>query len=361
MNLGVNISLKLTDEQMLATLETMRLQTSVYNDVAKYAAANRIKNAMKLHYDLYNALRAKYPSLPSALLARCFKDVAGAIKTIGKQKKNKKAKTPSREQNALSLSVKSLTVRGDQITYSTIGKRVKAIAPLPSWFKKRYPDAKPKNAGTITYDKERGFVLCLVCETPTPALRTEGEVIGIDRGIYNPVATSTGERLSGKEIRAYCRETLYNVRHLQQKGTASARRKLKRVHRKRQRFMRDVNHCISKKLASDPKVRVYALENLKGVSRGKKHKQSRKLNNWLGSWAFYQFQTFLEYKCAAQGIEVAYVNPAYTSQTCSCCGAIHKEARNGSRFQCKECGFRCHADINASKNIAAKYLSAQSR
>lgn len=122
------------------------------------------------------------------------------------------------------------------------------------------------------------------------------------------------------------------------------------------RFARDCNHCVTKKLASDTRVSVYILEDLRGI---RKHRRGRKINSWLSQWPFYQFQCFLEYKCTLNGIEVRYIDPRYTSQKCSACGMIDKEARKKSRYVCKRCGHQEHADINASKNIRDNYASQQ--
>ena len=40
---------------------------------------------------------------------------------------------------------------------------------------------------------------------------------------------------------------------LQRKGTNSAKAKLRKLSRKRSKFQKDVNHCISKELVSDAK------------------------------------------------------------------------------------------------------------
>jgi hypothetical protein len=56
-------------------------------------------------------------------------------------------------------------------------------------------------------------------------------------------------------------------------------------------------------------------------------------------------------KAKAAGIAVEYVNPAFTSQTCSCCGALGRRIKH--RFVCDQCGLRrAHSDGNASRNLA---------
>ena len=69
----------------------------------------------------------------------------------------------------------------------------------------------------------------------------------------------------------------------------------------------------------------------------------------LHCWAFRQLQRFVQYKAEAAGITVEYIDPAYTSQTCSGCGGIGQ--RTMHRFVCC-CGNRAHSDLNASRNIA---------
>ena len=73
----------------------------------------------------------------------------------------------------------------------------------------------------------------------------------------------------------------------------------------------------------------------------------------LRIWSYYELQSMVEYKADRIGIKVRYVNPAYTSQTCSKCGNIDKENRQTQeKFICTKCGFELNADHNASINIA---------
>jgi hypothetical protein len=54
------------------------------------------------------------------------------------------------------------------------------------------------------------------------------------------------------------------------------------------------------------------------------------------------------------GIEIEYVTPAYSSQTCSACDYVDKKNRTGERFKCRWCGRTLHADVNASRNLRAR-------
>ena len=54
------------------------------------------------------------------------------------------------------------------------------------------------------------------------------------------------------------------------------------------------------------------------------------------------------------GIEVEYINAAYTSQTCLNCGYIAKNNRDGRKFKCHCCGHKANANTQASKNIARR-------
>jgi transposase len=65
-------------------------------------------------------------------------------------------------------------------------------------------------------------------------------------------------------------------------------------------------------------------------------------------WAWRELQDFIEYKAEAAGIQVIYINPAYSSKTCSICGCIG--VRQKHTFSCSSCGHLAHSDHNAAVN-----------
>ena len=87
------------------------------------------------------------------------------------------------------------------------------------------------------------------------------------------------------------------------------------------RYKRDVNHCLTKAIVNTAKgtSRGIALEDLQGIrarAKGTVKRQRRVLH----SWSFFQLRAFIAYKAALAGVQVVYINPAFTSQTCSACG-----------------------------------------
>ena len=117
--------------------------------------------------------------------------------------------------------------------------------------------------------------------------------------------------------------------------------------------MRDVNHCATKKLARQSDYTVFVLEDLSGI---RTQRRGKKLNKWLSSWSFYQFEQFLAYKAEAIGKRVVFVDARYTSQKCSRCGRRSSANRKKSRFRCGSCGYTAHADINAAVNVRDNYI-----
>ena len=70
---------------------------------------------------------------------------------------------------------------------------------------------------------------------------------------------------------------------------------------------------------------------------------------------FGQLAVPLRFLSKLQGIEVVYIDPRYTSKSCSRCGLIGN--RNSKEFKCPHCGHVDRADTNAALNIGKRSLS----
>ena len=168
----------------------------------------------------------------------------------------------------------------------------------------------------------------------------------------NIATTSDGDNWSGGAVTANRKKNRRLRKKLEKVGTKSAKRLLKKRSKKESRFVRDVNHVISKRIVESAKHtgRGIAHENLKGIrERARSNKATR---TELNSWAFHQLFSLIAYKAALAGVPVKIVNPAYSSQLCPECGTVGRENRSTrDLFCCNSCGHSGFADVIAAKNI----------
>jgi putative transposase len=176
--------------------------------------------------------------------------------------------------------------------------------------------------------------------------------IGVDRNTTGNIAVvadpETGKVLKLGKSAKHIHDKYRNIRRsLQSHGKY---RKVKEIKNRESRVVRDLNNKVSRKIvdaakSSDKGIKLELLEGIRKTAR-----QVRSFRYALHSWSFYQLERMIEYKAKLLGVPVAYVDPAYTSQTCSRCGQIGD--RNGKNFKCSSCGHVEDADANASFNIA---------
>lgn len=193
------------------------------------------------------------------------------------------------------------------------------------------------------------------CDVQEPEAQPVDDFLGVDLGVVNVAVDS--------DATVYAGNTINNVRHrhrrlrtkLQKKGTKAARRRLKKLAGKERRFAKWTNHNISREIVqtAERTDRGIALENLEGIRERIRARRGQRAI--LHSWSFYELRFFIEYKAKRAGVPVVAVDPAYTSQTCPCCGHVDKKNRpNQSTFSCVQCGFSGLADHVAATNIRGR-------
>lgn len=200
-------------------------------------------------------------------------------------------------------------------------------------------------------DNEFVYISCQVDEQPEMIPQ---QFIGVDRNTTGHIAVAANPdtgivRKLGK-MAIHIHTKYKNIRKKLQ--TEGKYRKVKRMEDRESRVVKDLNHKVSRALVDMAKDQDATLvfEDLTGIRNTKKQRRSFRYS--LHSWSFYQLQQFVEYKAKLLGVPVLYVDPAYTSQDCSRCGA--RGQRNGKSFKCPICGHVNHADVNAAFNIALR-------
>jgi IS605 OrfB family transposase len=220
----------------------------------------------------------------------------------------------------------------------------------------------------LVFKKQNYFLHVPMTKTlPEIDLNDIHNVVGVDLGInflafsYNSeqmTAFFKGRRI--KDQRAHYKRIRTS---LQQKQTPSARRRLKQIGPRENRWMTDVNHQVSKALVEQAgRNSLIVLEELKGVHSATE--RVRKGDRWMTvSWAFHQLRQMIEYKAKLNQVAVIAVDPAYTSQCCPKCEHTAKVNRNKMlhRFTCQRCGYTSNDDRIGAMNLQRKgieYLAA---
>ena len=372
MRRSITVFPKLTDKEISAIMETRKQYARAFNMSVDCLVSNSSTSKRFLHKVQYERIKEECPSLPTGLI-QCARDVAvEAVKAWNEKKTKLKQKNPKKaermrrpsmkEKCTMRYDVRTVTLRGSQLTFSTCDKRIRTIISIPEFFTERYPDSegwKQKGANIGINRKGRVFVN-LIYECPDyDIVENDGKIVGLDRGVYNIVTTSDGTHYGAKDVRQVKRKYNHVRSELQEKGTRSARRRLKAISGCEKRFVHDQNHCISKKLANtDEDVSIYVLEDLSSMNMKRlKGKSNKTMRKWLSAWSYSDLEEKLIYKCQRNGIRVEFVDARYTSQKCSVCKTIDKASRKGNRYVCRHCGNSMHADVNAAINIRDNYIT----
>lgn len=226
---------------------------------------------------------------------------------------------------------------------------------------------------TIGFDKRTGkkIELNLSLNIPVDTVKLDENVtVGVDLGLAVPAVCALNNNLYAREYIGDYQDFTKNRTKIQaerkriQKALVNTSgghgRKKKLLHLDKislheRNFAKTQNHIYSReiiKFALKNKAKYINMENLSGF--GKNEKQAFVLRNW----SYYELQTMIQYKAKKEGIEVRFVNPVYTSQTCSVCGDMGiRESQ--SVFKCNNPDCKCHkiykkfnADFNGARNIA---------
>jgi len=171
---------------------------------------------------------------------------------------------------------------------------------------------------------------------PTKYPNHIGNSMGIDLGYKKLIVTSKGQVLGSDMIDLY-------------KEIANCTRNTKKYKRLIKERNNKMNYHVNQ--IDFEGISVLKIENLKDVKKDTKGKFTKNFNAKLASWVYGKIINKITMICEDKGILLEKVSPAYTSQTCSSCKAVHKESRQGEKYKCVDCGYEIDADYNAAINI----------
>ena len=303
--------------------------------------------------------------LPSKLRCQAIRDAKSVFRKYTKDVKKAewlKSKYPDREVKPVTVPIlrKPVAIWNNQgykvtdaaVAFPVLKKgefhriNVKALIPADV-----YDTLFTHKLGTLRITTKNGKYIAQIAIEQEATQSNNTGVMGVDLGIKCPAVcvTDTGKvKFVGNG-----RKNKYIRRRFATKRKKLGKRKklnaVRKMSNKEQRIMQDIDHKLSREIVN------YAIHNNIGTIRlealanvRKETRKSRKNNRSLCNWSFYRLAQYIEYKAASAGINVEYVNPAFTSQCCPICGKFN-HAKDRS-YECS-CGYHSHRDLVGAINI----------
>jgi len=334
---------------------------------------------LKINHQLYKQLRQESP-LNSQMVQSVFRTVVARYKTVQEQMKQhpyrykneeKKWVQVPRDLNWLVQPIQFRRPQADlvrqsnysfvdsmrEISITTLGKRTK-LECTNKGFEKYFTENWKLGTAKLVHNRGKWFLhIGITKEVSDFDTKDNPKVVGIDRGLrfLATAFDNEGKTLffDGQKILRRRKKFLEIRRQLQSKGTKSAKKKLKQLAQRENRWMTDVNHWLAKTLvAAYGSHTLFVLEDLTNVTFNTDD-LPKSLRNSHRSWAFFQLESFLTYKAQAIQSAVLKVSPAFTSQRCPKCGLVEKTNRHHDthEYWCKQCQYRCNDDRLGAMNI----------
>ena len=350
----IQVSVFDTDKVLLDN--TMSVYCDACNYVSDYVFRTHDLKQFSLNKVLYSDLRERF-GLKSQMAQSVLKTVIARYKTI-LENQNKWIRPSFKKPQYDLVWNRDYSLTQNCFSVNTLNGRVK----LPYFTKgmNKYFDHTIYKFGTAKLVNRHGkyfLHIHVTYDVEEASLSDVCNVIGIDRGINFVVATYDSKHKSGfvngKSIKQ--KRAAYSKlrKELQMRQTPSARRRLKAIGSRENRWMQDINHQVSKALVeNNPKHTLFVLEDLSGVRNATERVRTN--DRYVSvSWSFYDLEQKLIYKAKQNQSTVIKVDPRYTSQCCPVCGHIEKSNRNKRihLFTCKNCGYKSNDDRIGAMNL----------
>jgi len=322
------------------------------NQIYSVAKRENCWNTTKLHHKVYKPVKAS-TSLKANHVCQAIRRVIGNAKAVKQVHKFR--------PTSINLDVRTFQYieNAQTVGITLMCGRVKFKLSIGNYQLALLKGQSP-TAATLNKTKQGDYYINICIDLPTNPTGKTPKVIGVDLGRRDIATTSTGKSWSGKQIQNVRDRYSFVRSNVQSKRTRNSRRLLRRLSGREQRFQKWLNHNISQQIVQEAKLSDAALafEDLTNIRESLNQKpRSKTERRRTNNWAFYQLRLFTQYKANIAGVQIVFVPPAYTSQTCSRCHRVHpvkgKSYRNGKVFKCGHCGFEHDADMNAANVIAA--------
>lgn len=348
-------------KQYQAIDEAIRTFQFVRNKCLRYWMDGQKVNRAEL-YRYNTKLRSEFSFVQDlnshacqASVERCWSSIARFFDNCKKQIPGKKG-YPRFKKNTRSVEYKTSgwKLLDPKHIEFTDKKEIGKLKLIGTWDLAFYPQDKIKRVRLVRRADGYYCQFCISVDIKEELPPTH-QTIGLDVGLKEFYTDSMGQTEPNPRFYRQGEKRLkFHQRRISRKKKGSTNRKkainkLGRKHlkisRQREEHAKRLARCV---IQSNDFV---AYEDLRIRNLVKNHCLAKSIND--AGW--YQFRKWLEYFGKKMGRVTVAVNPAYTSQICSNCGAVVKKSLSTRTHVCA-CGCRLDRDENAAINILNRAL-----
>lgn len=212
---------------------------------------------------------------------------------------------------------------------------------------RQLPAGKIKDGTNFSQDARGNWYLNIVVEVAEAETRPIRNGVGIDLGLKDFAALSTGEKIANPRHYGQLEERLGKAQRARKKRLAA------KIHNKITNRRRDALHKLSHRLVREFDYIAAGNVNAAGLA-----KTSMAKSVLDAGWS--SFRSMLAYKAVKHGAWYEEVDERFTSQVCSGCGCLPDSRPKGiadlgiRNWTCDDCGDVHDRDVNAAINLLAK-------
>jgi len=209
------------------------------------------------------------------------------------------------------------------------------------------PEGKIRDGTNFSRDRRGHWFLNIAVKLPDTPTRALQRSVGIDLGLEEFAALSTGEKI----------ENPHNYRSLEKRLGQAQRACKKRlaagIYANITNSRRDFLHKLSHRIVREFDYIAVGNVNAAGLARTKMAKSVLD-----ASWS--SFRSMLAYKAVKHGAQYEEVDERFSSQVCSSCGSLPDSRPSGKtdlgirQWICSDCGCVHDRDVNSARNILAR-------
>jgi len=357
----------LVDVDKAAISEIHRLfkeYRKIVNELIEYAHSHGITSFINLHRAKYRELRQRHPTLLSHYIFTACRYAASIYESFIELKKmgvcEKERPTFKEQAIWLHKQLFKLDVEGWKVSIAAHRGRWVTLRLLHGRYHDKFKDMKLGEARLVLRDDGSLYLSAVFRQTIVlPEMDADAKVIAVDVN-ENAIIYGNDDFIERFETNEGIIRTRYFLkrRRIQSKirGRGLRARLLEKYRGRERHRVREIYYRAAKEIIGKAREVGATVIVMEGLDLHERDLGSKELNGRIHRWGYRRFQQILEYQAKLHGLNVKYVDPAYTSSLCPVCGGELDLSSNGHRLmKCQRCGLEEDRDVIAVKNLVKRY------